>query len=106
MSEGIDPDFMKNREKVGEHNGHAVWGPVEPPAKLGIHGTQVAVDFDICIADGACIDVCPVSVYEWVETPGHPKSDKKADPVRESECIFCLACEAACPVKAIKITPP
>ncbi len=106
MSEGIDPDFMKHRQKVGEHNGHAVWGPVEPPTKLGIHGTNVAVDFDICIADGACIDVCPVNVYEWVETPGHPKSDKKADPVREQDCIFCLACEAACPVKAIKITPP
>lgn len=103
---GIDPEFMKKRQKTSDHSGHAVWGPVEPPTKLGIHGTNVAVDFDICIADGACIEVCPVNVYEWLETPGHPTSSKKADPVRESDCIFCMACEAACPVNAIKITPP
>ena len=48
----IDENFQENREKVGEHNGHAVWGPVNPPEQLGIHGTNVAVDFDICIADG------------------------------------------------------
>ncbi|MEM2057596.1 MAG: 4Fe-4S binding protein, partial [Thermoproteota archaeon] len=28
----------------------------------------------------------------------------KADPVRESDCITCLACETACPVQAIKIS--
>jgi NAD-dependent dihydropyrimidine dehydrogenase PreA subunit len=38
-----------------------------------------------------------------VDTPGHPASAKKADPARESECIFCLACESVCPVLAIKI---
>ena len=35
-------------------------------------GYNVCVDFDICIADGACIDACPVNVYEWLDTPGHP----------------------------------
>ena len=99
----IDPDFKSKRQQVGEHNGHPVWGPVEEPTKLGIHGNIVAVDFDLCIADGACIDVCPVGVFEWVDTPGHPASDKKADPVNESQCIFCLACETACPPEAIKI---
>jgi NAD-dependent dihydropyrimidine dehydrogenase PreA subunit len=29
---------------------------------------------------------------------------KKADPAREAECIICGACEAECPVTAIKIT--
>ena len=51
----IDPQFEANREKVGEENGVAVWGPVDPPEKHGIHGTHVAVDFDICLADGACL---------------------------------------------------
>ncbi|MEM0367315.1 MAG: ferredoxin family protein, partial [Candidatus Nitrosocaldus sp.] len=66
---GIDPNFTKNRQVAGEHLGHAVWGPVNPPQLLGIHGTYVAVDFDICVADGACIEACPVNVYEWFETP-------------------------------------
>ena len=35
------------------------------PTKLGIHGTTVAVDWDGCIADGACMDVCPVDLFEW-----------------------------------------
>ena len=102
----IDPDFQEKRNTVGEHNGHKVWGPVEPPKKLGIHGTNVAVDWDICTGDGACIDVCPMSLYDWVETPGHPTSEKKSDPAREIDCIQCLACEMQCPTSAIKITPP
>ena len=103
----IDPDFMKKRQKEGaQHAGHDVWGPVEGAAKLGIHGTAVAVDFDLCVADGACPDACPVNVFEWLDTPGHPASAKKADPTREKDCIFCTACESVCPVLAIKITQP
>jgi len=40
------------------------------PISLGIHGTKVAVDWDACVADGACMDVCPVSLYEWELNPG------------------------------------
>jgi NAD-dependent dihydropyrimidine dehydrogenase PreA subunit len=101
----IDPDFMKKLKPSGEHNGHKVWGEVDPPTKLGIHGTNVAVDQDLCNGDGVCVSVCPVSVFEMIDTPGHPLSDKKSDPVRESDCIACLACEASCPTQAIKITP-
>ncbi len=46
----IDPDFQKNREKVGKEEGIAIWGPVDPPKKLGIRGTYVAVDWDIARA--------------------------------------------------------
>lgn len=102
----IDPDFQKKRKIVDNHKGHAVWGPIEPPSNLGIHGTNVAVDWDICEGCGTCVDVCPVSVYEWAEAPSHPISEKKSDPVRESECIQCLACETQCPTQAIKITYP
>ena len=102
----IDPNFQKKREVVGEHNGHKVWGPVEPPKKLGIHGTNVAVDWDLCTGCGTCIDVCPVSLYDWAYAQGHPTSEKKSDPTREKECIQCLACEASCPTQAIKITSP
>src|SRR5258708_2725931 len=108
MATGIDTEFKTHRPKINDHAGHTVWGPEEKPAKLGIHGTNVAVDFDLCIADGGCLDACPVTgnVFAWVDTPGHPASAKKADPAREKECIFCFACESVCPVVAIKITPP
>ena len=105
-AKGIDPDFMKKRQvaQKSEH-GYKIWGPVEAPTKLGIDGTSVAVDFDLCVGDGACIEACPVNVYEWLDTKGHPLSEKKAAPVREPDCIACLACESVCPPKAIKITP-
>jgi NAD-dependent dihydropyrimidine dehydrogenase PreA subunit len=101
----IDSDFQTKRQAVSEHVGHKVWGPVEPPAKLGIHGTNVAVDWDVCVGDGVCADVCPVSLYDMVDTPNHPLSKRKADPAREKDCIQCLACEMQCPAAAIKITP-
>lgn len=71
---------------------------------LGIWGEFVSVDYDICVGDGACIDACPVKVYEWAEFAGNPASEKKPLMAREPDCIFCLACENVCPVQAIKIS--
>ena len=34
---------------------------------LGVHGTMVALDFDSCVADGACIEACPVQVFSGIE---------------------------------------
>ena len=99
----IDTSFKSNRKKTGKFKGISVWGPVDAPGQLGIWGDSVCVDFDICIGDGACIEACPVNVYEWLETPGHPGSDKKPIMAREKDCIFCLACENVCPPQAIKI---
>ncbi|MHB8567186.1 MAG: 4Fe-4S dicluster domain-containing protein [Nitrososphaerales archaeon] len=131
----IDGDFLSKPEEFplnGEHADHDVRAlgiarkdaDGKPyPTVLGIHGTRVGVDWDACIADGACLDVCPTQVYEWALNPGHMRTGKdrkidrgsdewhafrtdKPDMVRESECIYCMACEAVCPVSAIKITPP
>jgi len=110
----IDPEFMK-LPATQNHLGHEVRGTIQSPRKLGIHGKTVAVDFDVCIADGICISVCPVNVFEWFATPDceTPNASgqailaaKKADPARENDCIFCRACEIQCPVTAIKITEP
>ena len=131
----IDRDFLSKPDEFpvnGEHVGHAVraQGTQRPdmdgnpyPTKLGIHGTEVGVDWDCCIADGACLDVCPTQVYEWALNPGQmgtgndhkieKDSDEwnsyrtdKTDMIREKDCIYCMACETVCPVQAIKITPP
>jgi NAD-dependent dihydropyrimidine dehydrogenase PreA subunit len=133
-SKPIDRDFLSKPEYAvsGDHVGHATraqgvrrldadGNPY--PTALGIHGTQVGVDWDCCIADGACLDVCPTQVYEWALNPGQIGTGKdyqivrgseewdayrtdKTDMVREQDCIFCMACEVACPVQAIKITAP
>jgi len=70
---------------------------------MGVWGEFVSVDYDICIADGGCIEACPVGVYEWFDTPGNPASDQKPLMSKETDCIFCLACEGVCPPQAIKI---
>lgn len=102
----IDADFQKKRKKVGKEKSIAVWGPMDPPEKLGIRGTYVAVDWDICEGCGVCLKVCPQQLYEWNETPDHPASVKKAFPARELDCVQCYACETKCPVQAIRIVFP
>ena len=87
----INPEFPKNHKAVGKHSTsdgdytHLVRGPGRADAEsstnkdvqdaykargeeyvpLGVHGTFVAVDWDSCISDGACIEACPVQVYQW-----------------------------------------
>ena len=41
----IDPNFQKTKKNTGEEKNIAVWGLVDPPEKLGIRGTYVAVDW-------------------------------------------------------------
>jgi len=100
----IDPDFQKNRKKAGKEEGVTIWGPVEPPERLGIRGTYVAVDWDICEGCGICLEVCPMHVYQWVDTSRHPTSEKKVFPARESDCVQCYACETQCSSQAIRVT--
>lgn len=102
----IDADFQKKRKKVGKEEGVAVWGPVDPPEKLGIRGTYVAVDWDLCTGCGVCLKVCPQQLYEWMGTSDHPVSEKKAFPARESDCVQCYKRETQCPVQAIRIVYP
>jgi protein-S-isoprenylcysteine O-methyltransferase Ste14 len=97
----IDPDFRKKRTKTGKEEGITIWGPLNPPEKLGIRGTVAGVDWDICKGCGICLEVCPMNVYEWRETPNHPTSEKKAFPAREKDCVQCLKCETQCPDQAI-----
>lgn len=147
----IDPDFPRNNQVIGKialadgEHFHYRWGPGrsdgeafsneevkaayehrgEKQVPLGVSGTMVAVDWDSCVADGACIEACPVQVFQWFRTEhdvpateatqqtweGTGKSVKdersdytdKADPIREHDCIWCMACVSVCPPQAIKV---
>ncbi len=58
---------------------------------MGVWGEFVSVDYDICIADGGCIEACPVGVYEWFDTPGNPASDQKPLMSKEPR-LYLLSC--------------
>ncbi len=140
--EGLKP-LGKINHSDGEHY-HVMWGPgrVDDAASndevkaayaakneelvpLGVSGTMVAVDWDSCVADGACIEACPVQVFQWYRTEkdipakdvvgqsfegtGSTEKDQrtdytdKADPIREHDCIWCMACVSVCPPQSIKV---
>src|SRR5207302_10407676 len=116
-----DPTFPNGWPVKETHIDHQLKWKDGVSKEYGVHGSAVGVDFDICIADGICITVCPVNVFDRMELPGEQeKMDKgitndsgnaplatwKADPARENDCIFCRECESQWPVQAIKITEP
>ena len=97
---------MKPTAPFKAGTGHSIktWGRVGTDnGIMGVWGEFVSVDYDICVADGACIDACPVGVYEFADFSGNPGSEKKPLMSKEPDCIFCLACEGVCPPEAIKI---
>jgi NAD-dependent dihydropyrimidine dehydrogenase PreA subunit len=141
------PEGLKPLGKINldDDNFHIMWGPGRKDAEafkdadviaayaarneeqvpLGVSGTMVAVDWDSCVADGACIEACPVQVFQWYRTEkdipakdvvgqtfagtGSDVKDErkdltdKADPIREHDCIWCMACVSVCPPQAIKV---
>lgn len=63
---------------------------------------DVKVDRGKCNGDAVCIDVCPVEVFELQKVPEYPESEKSV-PVREEDCILCMACVTQCPTEAITV---
>jgi len=55
---------------------------------------RIKVDEDICVHCGKCTAVCPMDV----EVPSNSRKKRNA-----SECILCLSCVEACPVKALHL---
>jgi len=108
----IDVDYKDKMDlspvfKTKTGNELKTWGRVGADNKvMGVWGEFVSVDFDICVADGACIDACPVAVFEFFDFPGNAASTKKPLQINEPDCIFCIACENVCPPVAIKIFSP
>jgi ferredoxin len=55
------------------------------------------VIFDLCIRDGACVDVCPVECI----VKGEPEDQWPWFYIDPDTCIDCGACVPECPVEAI-----
>jgi ferredoxin--NADP+ reductase len=56
------------------------------------------VIFDLCIRDGACVEVCPVEAI----APGKPEDEWPWFYIDPETCIDCGACVPECPVDAIR----
>ena len=59
--------------------GHKIktWGRVGTDnGIMGVWGEFVSVDYDICIADGGCLEACPVDVYEWMNFDGKRRREE------------------------------
>ena len=63
---------------------------------------KVKVDWTKCDGDGICVDVCPVDVFELQDLPEYPDTQKSV-PVREEDCLLCMACVVQCPTEAITV---
>jgi ferredoxin--NADP+ reductase len=55
------------------------------------------VIFDLCIRDGACVEVCPVECI----IPGQPEEEWPWYYIDPDTCIDCGACIPECPTLAI-----
>ncbi len=91
----IDKYYRSSWSLSGTHEGHDVW----IKGNDIIHGTTVGVDLQLCNGCQKCVDVCPTHVLEKYNHEGV----WIVDPIRESECILCLACELVCPTEALHV---
>ncbi|MBS3057204.1 MAG: 4Fe-4S dicluster domain-containing protein [Candidatus Diapherotrites archaeon] len=58
---------------------------------------KITIDKAKCSGNGICVQTCPVSIFELKAGKCSVISSKMND------CLQCMACEASCPEKAIKV---
>lgn len=63
---------------------------------------KVKVNWEKCNGSATCVGVCPSNVFEIQNLQDYGDSPKSV-PVRENDCILCMACVTACPVQAIVV---
>jgi NAD-dependent dihydropyrimidine dehydrogenase PreA subunit len=59
----------------------------------------IEIDRKKCKSCKTCVDSCFVDVYRW--------DDKEKKPIAAypEDCVWCYACEMACPVQCIEVKP-
>ena len=60
---------------------------------------KIEIDKDMCNSCKTCVDACFVDVFRWDAKEERPIAAYPED------CVWCLACEMACPVQCIEVMP-
>ena len=60
---------------------------------------EIKIDYSSCTGCKACMNACFVDVIRW--------NDETEQPVvaYPEDCVWCLACEMACPEQCIEVIP-
>ena len=94
----INPKSLK---KIGIRQKRPFYNPknISNKVKLKNLSPSYSVDIkqDVCIACGACVEVCPGGVYSWYK--------EKVYPLHEANCVNCQFCMNVCPTNAITVRP-
>ena len=98
-------NYYKNREPeiTSEPLKDEKYKAVNTNSKAAFHGTKVVVDWNKCIGCGKCVKECPLEIFNMKEIVEHSNSYKRAEAIREIDCIQCLMCQSFCPSNAIDI---
>jgi adenylylsulfate reductase subunit B len=60
---------------------------------------EIKIDRDNCQGCKSCMKACFADVIRWDDSEDKPVATYPED------CVWCLACEAACPTQCIEVIP-
>jgi adenylylsulfate reductase subunit B len=60
---------------------------------------EIKIDLDSCKSCKLCVNTCFLDVIRWDDVKNKPVAAYTED------CVWCLACEVACPEQCIDVIP-
>ena len=60
---------------------------------------KIEIDMDVCKGCKTCMNACFADVIRWND------ADNKPVVTYPEDCVWCLACEVACPTQCIEVIP-
>src|ERR687892_691862 len=98
----IDSEFPKSHQVIGKYKHadgehfHFVWGPGRPDAESSTKPEQdiPGIEMANATSEGTGENSMKDVRKDYTD---------KSDPIREHDCIWCMACVSVCPPQAVKV---